>query len=76
MNFYENTLIARQDLSDKDLNDLKEKYAGIINSSSGKVIKTEEWGLLRLTSKIKNYNKIMKITSKYLTFVQLVLSNE
>ena len=65
MNFYENTLIARQDLSDKDLNDLKEKYAGIINSSSGKVIKTEEWGLLKLTSKIKNYNMGMYIHYKF-----------
>ena len=65
MNFYENTLIARQDLSDKDLNDLKEKYAGIINSSSGKVIKTEEWGLLKLNSKIKNYNKGIYIHFKF-----------
>jgi len=65
MNFYENTLIARQDLSDEDLNNLKEKYAGIINSSSGKVIKAEEWGLLRLTSKIKNYNKGIYIHYKF-----------
>ena len=65
MSFYENTLIAKQDLSDKDLKNLKEKYAGIINSSSGKVIKTEEWGILKLTSKIKNYNKGIYIHYKF-----------
>ena len=65
MSFYENTLIARQDLSDKDLNNLKEKYAGIINGSSGKVIKTEEWGLLKLTSNINNYNKGIYIHYKF-----------
>ena len=29
----------------------------LINSSSGKVIKIEEWGLLNLANKIKNYKK-------------------
>ena len=44
MAFYENTIIARQDLAQKDLEDIK-KYSDLINSASGKVIKTEEWGL-------------------------------
>ena len=48
MAFYENTLVARQDLADKDLKDLKTKYTNIINSSSGNVVKIEEWGLLNL----------------------------
>ena len=65
MNFYENTLIARQDISEQDLNDLKEKYAGIINNSSGKLIKTEEWGLLKLASRIKNNNKGIYIHYKF-----------
>ena len=53
MAFYENTLVAKQDLSDKDLKALIEKYSELINSSSGKVIKIEEWGLLNLSKKIK-----------------------
>ena len=57
MAFYENTIIAKQDLAEKDLKTIKEKYQEIINSSSGKVIKTEEWGLLNLANKIKNYKK-------------------
>ena len=36
MAFYENTIIARQDLAEKDLLAIKEKYNEIINKSSGK----------------------------------------
>ena len=41
MAFYENTIVAKQDLAEKDLKSLKEKYNKIINNSSGKVIKIE-----------------------------------
>ena len=57
MAFYENTIVAKQDLAEKDLKTIKEKYNEIINNSSGKVIKIEEWGLLNLATKIKNYKK-------------------
>ena len=65
MSFYENTLIARQDLSEKDLLVIKDKYNKLIESSSGKVIKIEEWGLLNLASKIKNYKKGFYIHYKF-----------
>ena len=55
MAFYENTIVAKQDLGEKDLKTLRDKYNEIINNSSGKVIKIEEWGLLNLANKIKNY---------------------
>ena len=59
MAFYENTIVARQDLAEKELKTIKkDKYNEIINNSSGKVIKVEEWGLLNLANKIKNYNKV------------------
>ena len=57
MAFYENTLILRQDLEEKKLKDLRDKYNELINSSSGKVVKIEEWGLINLTKKIKKFNK-------------------
>ena len=57
MAFYENTIVAKQDLAEKDLKTLKERYNEIINKSSGKVIKIEEWGLLNLANKINNYRK-------------------
>lgn len=65
MAFYENTILAKQDLAQKDLNNLKEKYNEIINNSSGKVVKIEEWGLLNLKKKIKNYNKAFFIHYKF-----------
>ena len=51
MAFYENTLVAKQDLAEKDLKTIINKYNEIINGSSGKVVKIEEWGLLNLASK-------------------------
>ena len=45
MTFYENTIIARQDLAEKEIKEIVKKYNEVINSSSGKVIKIEEWGL-------------------------------
>ena len=65
MAFYENTIIAKQDLADKDLKTIKEKYNQIINSSSGNVVKIEEWGLLNLANKIKNYKKGFYIHYKF-----------
>ena len=57
MAFYENTIVAKQDLAEKDLKIVKDRYNEIISKSSGKVIKIEEWGLLNLATRIKNYKK-------------------
>ena len=65
MAFYENTIIAKQDLAKKDLEDIKDKYSEIINNYSGKVLKIEEWGLLNLASKIKSYKKGFYIHYKF-----------
>ena len=65
MTFYENTIVAKQDLAEKELKTLKEKYNELINSSSGKVVKIEEWGLLNLSNKIKNYKKGFYIHYKF-----------
>ena len=65
MAFYENTLVAKQDLADKDLKIIKDKYSEIINSSFGKIVKIEEWGLLNLAKKIKNYKKGFYIHFKF-----------
>ncbi len=65
MSFYENTLVAKQDLPKSELDKVKEKYSSIINSNSGKVIKIEEWGLLNLARKIKRYKKGFYIHYKF-----------
>ena len=65
MAFYENTIIAKQDLAEKELQSVISKYAEIINKTSGKVLKTEEWGLINLAKKIKNYRKGFYIHFKF-----------
>ena len=65
MAFYENTLVAKQDLAEKEIKTIKDKYNDIIKGASGKIIKIEEWGLLNLAYKIKNYKKGFYIHFKF-----------
>ena len=65
MGLYEHTLIAKQDLSTPDLENLENKYKDIITKTSGKVIKIEKWGLLSFSKKIKSYNKGFYIHYKF-----------
>ena len=57
MNCYEHTLITRQELSENQNKKLIDKYQDIINKNSGKVVKTENWGLRSLAFIIKNNKK-------------------
>ena len=57
MNCYEHTFIAKQDLQENQTKILINKYEDIINKNSGKVLKTEEWGLKNLSHMIKNNKK-------------------
>ena len=57
MNFYEHTVVAKQNLSQKDVDAIQKKYEDLINQNSGKVLKIEKWGLLNFKRKIKNYTK-------------------
>mgnify|MGYP001332112438 CR=1 FL=1 len=65
MAFYENTIVAKQDLAEKEIKSLTTKYNELINNNSGKVLKIEEWGLLNLARKIKNYKKGFYIHFKF-----------
>ena len=39
MNFYEHTLVARQDTSSTQIKQLKDKYSKIIENNDGNIIK-------------------------------------
>ena len=56
MAFYEHTFVGKQDLSDKEVDSLINKYSEMINKS-GKILKTEKWGLLGLVNKIRKNKK-------------------
>ena len=57
MNCYEHTLIIKQEIPGDQLKTLISKYQNLINKNSGKVIKTEEWGLKNFSRSIKNIRK-------------------
>ena len=57
MNCYEHTFITEQDLSDSQAKKIVNKYEELIKSNSGKILKTEEWGLRNLSHRIKNNKK-------------------
>ncbi|ETA70847.1 30S ribosomal protein S6 [Candidatus Pelagibacter ubique] len=57
MNLYEHTIVARQDTSPSEIKQLTEKYSKIVEKNEGKIIKTENWGLLDLSYLIKKNKK-------------------
>ena len=57
MNLYEHTIIARQDTSPSEIEQLKEKYSKIVEKNEGEIVKTENWGLLNLSYIIKKNKK-------------------
>ena len=57
MNCYEHTFITRQDLPENQTKKIVNKYEEIIKNNSGKVLKTEEWGLRNLSHRINNNKK-------------------
>ena len=64
MAFYEHTIVGKQDLSEKEVESLISKYSKIIDKS-GKILKTEKWGLLSLASKINNNKKGIFVHFKF-----------
>jgi small subunit ribosomal protein S6 len=57
MPLYEHVFLARQDVSNAQVEALTKEYAGIIEEGGGKVTKAEYWGLKALAYKIKKSRK-------------------
>ena len=57
MNCYEHTLITKSDLTESQIKDLVKKFSSIITENSGKILKTEEWGLRNLSHIINSQKK-------------------
>ena len=57
MNFYEHTIIARQDTSPSQLKQLQEKYSKIVEKNQGNIVRLENWGLMNLSYLIKKNKK-------------------
>ena len=57
MNFYEHTIIARQDVSPSQLKQIEEKYSKIVEKLDGDIVRLENWGLMNLSYLIKKNKK-------------------
>lgn len=57
MPLYEHVFLARQDLSQAQVDQLAADATGIIEANEGKVTKTETWGLKNLAYKIDRNRK-------------------
>ncbi len=57
MTYYETVFIARQDLSENQVNELTKTMTQILEKEGGKVLKTEQWGLRTLAYKINKSKK-------------------
>ncbi len=57
MNYYEHTIIARQDISPSQMKQIEEKYKKIIEGNEGSIKKFESWGLIHLSYLIKKNKK-------------------
>lgn len=57
MPFYEHVFLARQDLSQAQVDALAQTATDIIEKNDGKVTKTETWGLRTLAYKIEKNRK-------------------
>ena len=57
MNFYEHTIVARQDASKTQLKQLEDKYSSIIEKNEGKILQKQNWGLINLSYIVKKNKK-------------------
>lgn len=57
MALYEHVFLARQDLSQQQVDALVEQYKGVITEGGGTVGRVENWGLKSLTYRVKKNRK-------------------
>ena len=57
MALYEHVFLARQDLSQQQVDALVEQYKGVVAANGGSVGRVENWGLKSLTYRIKKNRK-------------------
>ena len=57
MNLYEHTIILRQNLSEKEVENTRQKYTTLIKKNNGKIVKIENWGIMNLSYIIKKNKK-------------------
>lgn len=57
MTFYETVFMSRQELNSKQVEQLTEEMSAFITKLGGKILKTEQWGLMNLAYRINKSRK-------------------
>lgn len=57
MALYEATFIARQDMTEKEVERLTEEFSGAVTEKGGRIVKNESWGLRNLAYRINKNRK-------------------
>ena len=57
MPLYEHVLLARQDVTAQQVEQMLDQYRGVIESNGGRIEKTEMWGVKSLAFRIKKNRK-------------------
>ena len=57
MALYEHVFIARQDVSQQQVDNLVEQFKNVISENGGSIAKTEYWGLRSLTYRVRKNRK-------------------
>ena len=57
MALYEHVFLARQDLSQQQVDELVERFKGVITAGGGSVGRVENWGVKSLTYRVKKNRK-------------------
>jgi len=57
MALYEHVFLARQDLSQQQVDELVERFKGVITAGGGKIGRVENWGVKSLTYRVKKNRK-------------------
>lgn len=75
MALYETVFIARQDLSNDDVDALTNKFCKIITEAKGKIVSKEYWGLRNLAVRINKNNRghyiLINIDAEYPAVAEL-----
>jgi small subunit ribosomal protein S6 len=57
MALYEHVFLSRQDLSQQQVDELVERFTGVISAGGGSVGRVENWGLKSLTYRVRKNRK-------------------
>ncbi len=57
MNYYENTVILDDTLSEEDLRAAIEKIKGVMQDAGGQIVKTDEWGMKKLAYELNKHKR-------------------